>query len=218
MKVKRYLLVCMTVAVVLGCSVASVRADDIYPPPWERGHPNTTLQDWTFSSDANPSAPDVAFYNLYGTPQATITGTGNTWFQFYDNHNGVWALGGPTSSMDLGIPNTPLDDTKTKDVWTQITWEPTVTGQAAPLVVVNGIQSAPVTTTPSGNGSWFQSVYDTTLVPNPAFEDVIITGSYQLGEVIVDTQCVPEPSSLALLAMGAISLLPYAWRKRRLAA
>ncbi len=217
MKVKRYLLVCMTLAVVLGCSVASVRADDIYPPPWERGHPNTTLQDWTFSSDANPSAPDVAFYNLYGTPQATITGTGNTWFQFYDNHNGVWALGGPTSSMDLGIPNTPLDDTKTKDVWTQITWEPNGTNEA-PVVMVNGIASESFTNYSIGDGGWFQSVYQTHLAYNPQYEDVVITGSYDLGEVVVDTQCIPEPSSLALLAMGAISLLPYAWRKRRLAA
>jgi hypothetical protein len=53
---------------------------------------------------------------------------------------------------------------------------------------------------------------------NPQYEDVIITGSYYVGEVVVDTICIPEPSSLALLAVGAISLLPYAWRKRRLAA
>jgi len=206
----------MTVAVVLGCSVASVRADDIYPPWWQRGQPNTTLQDWTFSSDANPSAPDVALFNPNGTPHATITGTGNTWYQFYDNHNGVWALGGPSSSMDLGIPNTPYDDTKTKDVWTQITWEPIGTN-AAPVVMVNGIASSSFTNFSLGNGGWFQSVYQTTLPQNPAFEDVVITGSYALGEVVVDTICIPEPSSLALLAMGALSLL-YASRKVRPAA
>ena len=214
---KKYILASMTVAVVFGGLVASVKADDIYPPPWQRGTAGTTEQGWTFATSANPSTPDEGYFNPYGTPQATITGTGNVWNAFYDNHVGVWTLCGSNSSMDLGIPNTPYDPTKYKTVWTQITWEPTVTGQAAPLVVVNGIQSAPVTTTPSGNGSWFQSVYDTTLVPNPAFEDVIITGSYQLGEVIVDTQCVPEPSSLALLAVGAVSLL-CASRKRRLAA
>jgi len=56
------------------------------------------------------------------------------------------------------------------------------------------------------------------LTYNPQYEDVIITGSYNLGEVVVDTICIPEPSSLALLAMGSISLLLYASRKRRLAA
>ena len=168
------------------------------------------------STSNNPSAPDNVF-NPNGTPQLTITGTGNTWYDFYDNHNGVWALGGLNSSMDLGIPNTPYDNTKTKDVWTQITWQPNGTN-AAPVVMVNGIASAPFTTYSVGNGGWFQSVYQTTLAFNPQYEDVIITGSYYVGEVVVDTICIPEPSSLALLAVGAISLLPYAWRKRRLAA
>lgn len=195
---------------------ASVRADDIYPPPWQRGATNTTFQDWTFSTSANPSAPDNV-YNPNGTPQATISGTGNTWYQFYDNHNGVWVLGGPSSSMDLGIPNTPFDTNRTKEVWTQITWEPNGTN-AAPVVMVNGIASAPFTTYSEGNGGWFQSVYDTTLASNPQYEDVIVTGSYYLGEVVVDTICIPEPSSLALLALGSISLLLYASRKRRLAA
>lgn len=213
---KRFILVCMTVAVVFGCSVASVRADDIYPPPWQRGQTNTTFQDWTFTSNLNPSPADVAFYNPNGTAYANITGTGNSWQQFFDNHNGVWILSGTNSSMDLGIPNTPYDATRVKYLWTQITWEPDA-DQDTPVVMVNGIPVSAFTTYLVGNGNWKQSVYQTTLVPNPQYEDVVITGSYYLGEVVVDTICIPEPSSLALLALGAISLL-YASRKRRLAA
>ena len=217
---KRYILGCMTVAVVFGGLLASARADDLNPPPWTRNQPNTTTENWTFSTSANPSAPDPGYWDPNGTPQATITGTGNQWFALYDTHVGVWTLGGANSSMDLGIPNTPFDDTKIKLVWTQITWEPTYTGEPAPVVVVNGIQSAPVTTYPVGTGSWLQSYYMTTLQYNPQYEDVVITGSYALDEVVVDTICtpVPEPSSLALLAVGALSLLSIASRKRRLAA
>src|ERR1017187_7054737 len=91
---KRYVLGCLAMAVVFGGLVASVRADDLNPPPWARNQPNTTTENWTFSTDANPSAPDVAWYNPNGTPQATITGTGNQWLALYDNHVGVWILGG----------------------------------------------------------------------------------------------------------------------------
>jgi hypothetical protein len=217
-KMKQFL-TCICVPLVFGCLVASVRADDLYPPPWasQRGQPNTTYQNWTFSTDANPSAPDEGLYNPNGTPMATITGIGNTWYQFYDGENGVWVLSGDDSSMDLGIPNTPVDYAGQKYVWTQISWEPSYNGEAAPVVVVNGIQSAPVTTFATGSGNWFQSVYATTLAYNPNYEDVIITGNYYLAETVVDTMCVPEPSSLALLAVGAIGLLSYASRKRRLA-
>ena len=70
-------------------------------------------------------------------------------------------------------------------------------------------------------GGWIASAYEFVLPHNPAAESVVITGSlpgttFDLGEVMIDTICIPEPSSLALLAVGALSLL-YASRKRRAA-
>ena len=212
---KRYCLVCMAVAVMLGISVATARADDIYPPPWQRGLPNTTQQGWTFMTDANPLSPDEGFFNPNGTPLLTITGTGNEWSALFDNHIGVWTLGGADSSMDLGIPNTPRDDSRQKELWTQITWQPEFSDQPAPVVMVNGIASSPVTTHLLGNGGWLLSVYDTILQYNPAYEDVVVTGSYQLGEIVVDTQCVPEPTTLGLLAMGVFGLTAFVWRRKR---
>jgi len=136
----------MTVAVVFGCSVASVRADDIYPPPWLRGEPNTTYESWDFTTTANPVNADV-FYNPNGTPTATING--GTWSAFYDNHQGVWTLGAG-DSVDLFIPNTPADPTKTKDIWTQVTWQTDNTG--TPVVTVDGVASTLEFTVPLGGG------------------------------------------------------------------
>jgi hypothetical protein len=74
-----------------------------------------------------------------------------------------------------------------------------------------------------GNGNWQQNVYETRLPFNPAAADVVISGAlpattFNVGQVVIDTQCIPKPSSLALSAVGAIGLLTYASRKRRLAA
>ena len=209
---KRWILVCLLMMIVCGSSVALTWADDLYQPTWLRGAANTTYQDWTFTTNDNPSAPDLGLFNPNGSPTATISG-GSNWYQFFDNHAGVWVLD-LGASLNLFIPNTPADDSRYKDVHTQVTWEPNLTNEA-PVVMVNGIASAPVFTVPVGNGGWFQSVYDTRLEFNPSSENVIITGSYHLGQVVIDTQCVPEPSAIALLAMGIFGLLAVGWRKWR---
>ena len=214
MKMKQYILGCMTAAVVFGCSVASVKADDLYPPSWTRGAAGTTYQAWDFGTIASPVVAD-SYYNPYGLPYATITG--GTWAYFYDNHVGVWTLGA-SDSIDLYVPNTPLNLNNTKEVWTQVTWQPDA-GPAPVVTVDYGSGSSTVSTLqftlPLANGSdWLQSVYLAELPYNPAWENVVVTETGDVGQVVIDTECVPEPSSLALLALGGISLLSYASRKR----
>ncbi len=213
MKLKQYILGCMTVAVVFGSSVASVKADDLYPPPWTRGGPGTTYQAWDFAAIANPVVADT-YYNPYGTPTATING--GSWSYFYDNHIGVWTLGA-NDSIDFYVPNTPYDPYYTKEVWTQVTWQPNA-GPAPVVTVDYGDEQSVVSTlqftVAAGSGDWLQSVYLADLPINPASEDVIVTETGDVGQVVIDTICIPEPSSLALLALGGISLLSYASRKR----
>jgi hypothetical protein len=207
----------MTVAVVFGCSVVSVKAEDIFTPPWTRGTAGTTQQGWDFPTDATYSAPDEGYFNPYGTPQATVNAGTSQWSAFYNGQIGVWTLGAG-DSIDFSVPNTPIDPTKHKNVWTQIYWQTDNNG--IPVVTVNGVASSFVESQ-AEPGGWTAGAYETVLPQNPASEDVLITGSlpgttFDVGEVMIDTQCIPEPSSLALLAVGALGLL--ASRKRRLAA
>ena len=223
---KRYILACLTVAVVFTCSLASVKADDLYQPPWLRGSAGTTFQAWDFATSGSPNGryatPDAGYYNPYGTPSAAISY--GIWSAFYDNHVGVW-----TCPYGMGeyftVPNT-TDDNPYKYVWTQITWQSDNGGSPDFNVSAGGSTSETwlESVTPVGNGDWMQSVYLTLLSPNPSSEVVSIQCSYEpgsslaVGQVVIDTLCtstlIPEPSSLALLAMGAIGL-SYASRKRK---
>jgi hypothetical protein len=203
---RRWILVCLFVTIAYGSSGALTLADDILPPPWTRGDPRTTYQDWTFGTDANPVTPDVGIANPYGIPVATITN--GSWAQYFDNHVGVWDLGS-NSSIDIVIPNAPDEPQWNKQLWTQMTWQGDL-----PSFMVEGVAGQLVETDVLPGTNWSHSTWLTILPNNPPRETMHITGTTHLGEVVVDTQCVPEPSVLALLAMGACSLAAFVWRRR----
>ncbi len=66
----------------------------------------------------------------------------------------------------------------------------------------------------------FLSDYGYTINPNPTSEDVVYSFNVPSGQFAfictqhVATECVPEPSALALLAAGAFGLVGYGWRRR----
>lgn len=77
------------------------------------------------------------------------------------------------------------------------------------------ISRPPIYTEDHGDG-WYTDVFDFEIVPNPQEEWVTFgfdpglvypggTPSY-ISQVVVDTICIPEPASLALVAMGALVL------------
>ncbi len=190
-------------ALVVGFLASSVLADDILPPPWQRGGPRTTYQDWTFATSDNPIAPDVGIANLYGIPVATVFG--GTWSQYYDNHVGVWTLLNADSHIDVQIANAPDHPDWNKNLWIQLTWQPDSAG--SPSILVDGIQTALYETDLLPNTNWYHSTYTITLPYNPTMETVHISGTVDLGEIVVDTQCIPEPGTLSLLALGGLALI-----------
>jgi hypothetical protein len=207
---KRWILVCLFMMIVFGSSVALTWADDLLPPPWQRGSDRTTYQDWTFATNGNPLGPDVGIINPYGIPTATISG--GTWTQYFDNHVGVWSLGSD-SFIDAPIPNAPDHPDWNKNLWIQLTWQPEQ--GTVPTILVDNLPVNLYETDQLPNTNWFHSTYSITLPYNPEKETVHLTGAVHLGEIVVDTQCVPEPSTMVMLAMGVLSLLAFGWRQRR---
>jgi len=177
-------------------------ADDLNPPPWRNG-PGTTFGKWEFSdNDANP-LPDVGNYP-WGLPSTTITpGLLQEWMPEWEGRFGVWPLSG---DIVTDIPNQPLP-LPFKDIWIQLTW-----AQQAPNTwpavseLRFGVPATLLQEVPAG-GVWFHSTYLIHLEPNPDWESILITGAVNVDEMVIDTRCFPEPTTLCLLAVGAIGLL-----------
>lgn len=194
---------------------AAAAADDLYPPDW-RDSEGATFQHWTFSTDANPAAPEVV-RNAYGDPIAVISvgEMGIGWVDVdipsYGSMTGVWDLGS-CGTIDLYIPNRPALGPY-KDVWVQVTYlvdpfeEPLVDVPGAELI---GEPESQVVEELPGFGQWVCAVSKWRIYPNPDNEVVqIVAGGFGsvIDQIVVDTKCVPEPSAFVSLLAGAVGML-----------
>lgn len=192
-------------------------ADDLNPPVW-RGQPGTTFEQWEFSTNNPASTPDLV-YNPYGQPVAqAFPGTNQSWVDEWGGRQGLWPLSG---TIEATIPNNP-EPQPYKEIWVQLTWAKQV-DSSTPVVWEkdSGVYGTLVeqdvlgsTGLPSPNDLWYHSTYEILLQPNPPSEVVKIDGTLVVDELVVDTICAPEPSTLALLVTGAMGFLAYAWRRR----
>ena len=203
-------------ALAIVCIIStSVWAIPVYPAPW-RGEPGSTYQKWGFGDDTNPALPDE-FDNDYGTPTATVS-LPNPWTVFWipehHGHQGVWKV---TEYLQLDIPNTEeglwkdillemiyADGTSTDDPWIryQVPGGPIMTADP------------PIQTEVLPDGVYEKSVWYIYLEPNPPSEIIVAMPSFcelYIDEISVDTLCTPEPGTIALFGLGALTLL----RKRR---
>jgi len=211
---KRFLFV--FAALLLLLTATSAFADDLYPPSW-RGQPGTTYQAWEFSTPNPITAPDVV-NNPYGTPSAhAYPGTSQNWIDQWGGRQGMWPLSG---TIEITIPNNPVPNPY-KDIWVQLTWAKQVQSSGPDVWEMNSgvhgtlVQQTALSLTgyPSPNNYWYQSVYLIRLQPNPSWETVKIDGTIVVDEVVIDTICAPEPSSLLVISFGLAGLA--AWRRKR---
>lgn len=195
---KRYLTAGLVAIVLVAVMVFPALADDLLPPPW-RVLPRSTFQRWEFG-DPNPNPLPNQLVNAFGIPQTTIVG--HQWMPVWEGREGVWAFSG---SLVTNIPNAPDHPDYTKELWIQLTWEPA--GPRLPQVLVDGLPGQLMETDPVGPLGWLHSTWTVYLPYNPPMENVLIAGDIMVDELVIDTRCVPEPTTLGLLAIGGLCAL-----------
>lgn len=207
----------LTALILITGFVAHAIADDLHPPPWARGSDRTTTQEWTFDSTTDINGhPINGFGNPYGNPVVTNPSS-FVWLPDDSSFNptnpnprhGIVTLA-PGSTLKFLIPNHE-DLAYQKLVWAQLTWwaDPGNDVVISPLAQ-DPNTGATVGTIPLGAG-WNHTTLSFVLAQQPAFEEFWVQNftndNLYLDQVVIDTKCVPEPASLAVLALGGFGLL-----------
>ena len=206
MKTLQNNLLYLSVVIALVISSHSVLADDLNPPLY-RGDPLSVFAHWTL----DPSG----VFGLSQFSWVDDSDPSTTLYPFIP----YYTTGTTSGTYDFRIPNF-VDEEPIKFLRIQLTWIGTtqpplgITSTAwennVPIPGIVTFASSPlVFTQPDGGYQFFDIEYQ----PNPDFENIQIylPPDASLVQVVVDTvSTVPEPATMALLALGGLLL-----RKRK---
>jgi hypothetical protein len=206
-------LVVVAMVMIAGGSCWASLLTDLSPAPF-RGEEGSTLQAWSFGTPNPVVTPDVS-QNQNGVATVTMTGGfwDNTIWEAEDmGHTGVWVIDSrDTSDMIINIPNFP-NQNQIKKIWVQIVYS--AAGYDGPVLYVlpEGIAQPPIAkmqlvNTVQLDPYYTHATFSLEIRPNPRFEQIIIRPRYatmRIDEIIVETQCIPEPMTMVLFGVGAL--------------
>lgn len=196
----------------------------IVSPPWDPSEPRQTLAAWTFANPEFPFEPSL-FNNVNGTPEMLpITGPAT---YLPDNPltptqpgTGVWCLA-EGSSLSFYIPN--FDTLDPKEIFVSIKYSVPGAGVGTPTVSIAGVSGTPsspagpvYTVEPVGPGVSMIHYLETLPTCEPFFANISfpygIPGAVgYIEQVVIQTRCLPEPGSFALVGVAVL----LAGRRRR---
>lgn len=205
-------------------------------PAWQTSFPYQRNIDWDFSSDPRTSSPHYEGYDdpyLYESDYVEFTGA-VTWYASapsdgaenyngvigIDNRSGTQVLSGTAVFRMDNWDREPADGGWIKHIWEEVDVAWSEVYDIEQKVVV-----------PTGYDIVWQDVWESwpwqidadrdiwriaawiKILPNPPWEEKVYEFTVEPGEFAfidrlhIATECVPEPATIALLALGAAVLL-----------
>jgi len=162
----------------------------------------STYQSWDFATNANPAAPEVS-QNPFGTASVILAPTSNGTSLVWDN--GVWSS--TEFSANFTVPNQPVAN-ELKEMVVQIRYR----GGDFYLswAIDSGGNQFTLTSRDVVTENGWNTVTDKYQIrPNPNTEYLCygfsgVTAPAALDWVTIDTRCIPEPATMALLGLGML--------------
>ena len=220
MKMKNKSILALVVVLVSISTVSATIVND-NAPSW-RGNDNTTSQAWEFADSSPLVMPEMGapWNNPYDSGALAIImhnggpvapdNTNTFWMDEHPQygwdpvHYGVWRIYA-TDCLRLEIPNDPTERER-KEVYIQLTYSASnhpIFSTTPGFSNIELISDVPL-----------DSNYDIltlliTIEPNPDFEVIELRPNdctMYIDQIIVDTICIPEPITVALLGLGGLLL------------
>lgn len=169
--------------------------------------PTYTHQCWSFSEQTSPwgIAPDEGFHNAHGIPVLLIQDMSGQGVQY---GNGTWF--GPAFKIIIDIPNNPEPN-----LYKELKFKMRYRGQIDFMWIADVQTGRPFdlidqTISTEDNG-YYLMTQTWQYTPNP-IEEIVVLGLQGsaadvpaiLDQICIETWCVPEPATLAILGIGAV--------------